>query len=155
MLFSRWHLPSLGRTIPPSLPSPAKWKPASVENTSRRVTFLQPICSWGKPQKNHFAQVYLGPLSCRFGLEAYNPSYLADRNLHDGIEASLRRVQVPWDLLLTDQPIELLTIVSQFENVLVAEGACAVLVSCAGVDEPGWCGADVRHHCLLYKGAKS
>lgn len=45
MLFSRWHFPSLGRTMPPSLPSPAKWKPASVENTSSRVTFLQPICS--------------------------------------------------------------------------------------------------------------
>src|SRR4029434_11184699 len=46
MLFSRWHLPSLGRTMPPSFPSPAKWKPASVEKTSSRVTFLQPIWSY-------------------------------------------------------------------------------------------------------------
>ena len=60
MLFSMWHFPSLGSTMPPSLPSPAKWNPASVENTNRRVTFLQPICSceeeeeddeWGKEEE--------------------------------------------------------------------------------------------------------
>jgi len=32
----------------PSLPSPAKWKPSSVANTSKRVTLRQPIksCKW-------------------------------------------------------------------------------------------------------------
>lgn len=49
-LFSRWHFPSFGKTIPPSLPSPAKWNPASVENTNNLVTFLQPICSLGNKQ---------------------------------------------------------------------------------------------------------
>lgn len=83
------------------------------------------------------------------------PSYLADRHLHNGIEAPLWRVQVSWDLLLTDQLIELLSVVCQIQDVLIAEGACAVLVPCAGVDEPGRCGADVRHYCLLHKGAKA
>lgn len=54
MSFSKWHLPSLGSTIPPSFPSPAKWKPASVEKTNKRVTFLQPMCSWeGEEKKKH------------------------------------------------------------------------------------------------------
>lgn len=58
-LFSKWHFPSLGRTMPPSLPSPAKWKPASVENTSRRVTFLQPIWSWEMRSKTLKLQVII------------------------------------------------------------------------------------------------
>lgn len=68
---------------------------------------------------------------------------------------ALWRVQVSWDLLLTDQPIELVSLVCQLEDVLIAEGAGTVLVSCAGVDEPGWRGADVRHDRLLHKWAKT
>lgn len=45
MLSSKWHLPSLGVRMPASLPSPAKWKPSSVANTSKRVTLRQPIRS--------------------------------------------------------------------------------------------------------------
>lgn len=45
---SKWHFPSFGSTMQDNFPSPATWKTASVENTSRRVTFLQPIyrCKW-------------------------------------------------------------------------------------------------------------
>lgn len=45
MLSSKWHWPSLGVKMPPSLPSPAKWKPSSVAYTSNRVTLRQPIKS--------------------------------------------------------------------------------------------------------------
>lgn len=79
------------------------------------------------------------------------PSYLTDRHLHDGIKATLWRVKVSWDLLLADQTIELVSLVCQLQDVLIAEGAGTVLVPCAGVDEPGWRGADVRHDCLLHK----
>jgi len=58
ILLERWHFPSFGRTMPPSFPSPAKWNPASVEKTRRRVTFLQPISFWGtikiKQTEHHF-----------------------------------------------------------------------------------------------------
>lgn len=82
-------------------------------------------------------------------------AYLADRHLHDGVEAALRRVQVSRDLLLAHQAVELFALVGELQDVLVAEGAGAVLVAGAGVDQPGGGGADVRHHRLLHKGAKT
>jgi len=81
--------------------------------------------------------------------------HLADRHLHDGVEAPLRRVQVPRDLLLADQAVELVPLVRQVQDVLVAEGAGAVLVPRARVDEPGRSGADVRHHRLLHERAET
>lgn len=45
MLSSRWQRPSLGVRMAPSFPSPAKWKPSSVANTSSLVTLRQPISS--------------------------------------------------------------------------------------------------------------
>ena len=46
-LSSRWQRPSLGVRMAPSFPSPAKWKPSSVANTSSLVTLRQPISSCG------------------------------------------------------------------------------------------------------------
>ncbi len=89
------------------------------------------------------------------GKNSSAPSYLTDRHLHDGVEAPLWRVQVSWDLLLTDQPIELVSLVCQLQDVLIAEGAGTILVPCAGVDEPGRRGADVRHDRLLHKWAEA
>lgn len=81
--------------------------------------------------------------------------YLADRHLHDGVETALRRIQVSGDLLLAHQTVELVSLVGELQDVLVAEGAGAVLVARAGVNEPGGGGADVRHHRLLHKRAKT
>ena len=80
-----------------------------------------------------------------------------DRHLHDGIKASLRGVQVSRDLLLTDQAVELLPVLSQLQHVLIAEGAGAGVVvgAGAGVQQSGWGSADVWHHRLLHKGAET
>lgn len=75
--------------------------------------------------------------------------------MHDGIEAPLRRVQVSRDVLLAHQGVEFLAVAGQFQDVLVAERAGAVLVACAWVQQLGRGGADVRHDCLLHKGAKA
>lgn len=83
--------------------------------------------------------------------QQFKKTYLTDGHLHDGIKSSFWRVQVSRDLLLAHQPVELISVFRQRQNVLVAERAGAVLVPSAGVDEPGWRGADVRHDCLLHK----
>lgn len=91
-------------------------------------------------------------------LSHYGPGQVThptDGHLHDGIESSLRGVQVSRDLLLTDQAVELLPVLSQLQHVLIAEGACAGVVVGAGVQQSGWGSADVWHHCLLHKGAET
>lgn len=75
--------------------------------------------------------------------------------MHDGVKAPLRRVQISRDLLLAHQVVECLAIAGQREDVSVAERAGAVLVARARVEQLGWGGADVRHHCLFHKGAKT
>lgn len=82
-------------------------------------------------------------------------AYPTHGHLHDGVEAALRGVQVPRDLLLPHQSVERGAFVSQRQHVLVAERAGAVLVACAWIQQLGRSGADVRHDCLLHKGAKS
>lgn len=75
--------------------------------------------------------------------------------MHDGIKAPLRRVQVSRDVLLAHQGVELLAIAGQLQDVLVAERAGAVLVTCARVQQLGRGGADVRHYGLFHKGTKT
>lgn len=82
-------------------------------------------------------------------------TYPTHSHLHDGIKASLWRVKVSRDVLLAHQSIKLLAITGQLQDVLVAERACAVLVTCAWVQQLGWGGANVWHHCLFHKGTKS
>lgn len=75
----------------------------------------------------------------------------AHGHLHDGVKASLGRVQVSRNLLLTDQPVELVTLVGQLQDILVAEGAGAVLVARARVLVARRSGADVWHDSLLHE----
>lgn len=82
-------------------------------------------------------------------------TYPTDCHLHDGVEAALRGIQIPRDLLLAHQVVELLPITGEAQHILVAEGAGAVLVAGAWVQHLGRCGADVRHHSLFHKGTKA
>lgn len=82
-------------------------------------------------------------------------AYLTHSHLHDGIKSPLRRVQIPGDLLLAHQGVELLAIAGQLEDVFVAEWTGAVLVTRARVQQLGWGGADVRHDCLFHKRTKT
>ena len=82
-------------------------------------------------------------------------SYPTHSHLHDRIKSSLRRVQVSRDVLLTHQGVELLAVVGQLQDVLVAERAGAVLVARARVQQLGRGGADVRHDGLFHKGAEA
>lgn len=75
--------------------------------------------------------------------------------MHDGVEAPLGGVQVSRDVLLTHQGVEVLAVAGQLQDILVAEGAGAVLVTGARVQQLGRRGADVRHHCLLHKGTEA
>lgn len=75
--------------------------------------------------------------------------------MHDGVEAALRRVQVSRDVLLADQGVEPLAVVGEVQDVLVAEGAGAVLVARARVQQLGRGGADVRHDRLLHEGTEA
>lgn len=58
-------------------------------------------------------------------------------------------------MLLAHQVVELLAVAGQLQDVLVAERAGAVLVTCARVQQLGRGGADVRHDCLLHKGTET
>lgn len=82
-------------------------------------------------------------------------AYPTHSHLHDGIEAPLRRVQVSRDVLLAHKGVEPLAVVGQLQDILVTERAGAVLVTCARVQQLGWGGADVWHHGLFHKGAKT
>lgn len=82
-------------------------------------------------------------------------AYPTHSHLHDGIKAPLRRVQVSRDLLLAYQDVELLSVAGQLQDVLVAEGAGAVLIARAWVQQLGRGGADVRHDCFLHKRTKT
>lgn len=82
-------------------------------------------------------------------------AYPTHSNLHYGIKAPLRRVQVSRDVLLAHQGVELLAVAGQLQDVLVAERAGAVLVACAWVQQLGRGGADVWHDCLFHEGPKT
>lgn len=84
-----------------------------------------------------------------------SPTYTAHGYLHDGIEPPLWRVQVPRYMLLPHQRVEVLAVVGEVQHVLVAEGAGAVLVGSARVQQLSRRGADVGHDCLLDKGTKT
>lgn len=83
------------------------------------------------------------------------PAYPAHSHLHDGIKAPLRGVQVPRDLLLAHQRVELLAIAGQLEDVFIAEWTGAVLVACARVQQLGRGSADVWHDSLFHKRTKA
>lgn len=82
-------------------------------------------------------------------------AYPTHSHLHDGIEATLGRVQVSRNVLLAHQGVEPFAITGELKDVLVAKWAGAVLVAGAGVQQFGWGGADVRHNGLLHKRAKA
>lgn len=78
-------------------------------------------------------------------------TYSTNCNLHDGIKAPFRRVQVSRDALLTDKLVEKLSPVSKTEHIFVAKGAGAVLFTRAGIPELRWGGTNVRHHGFLHE----
>lgn len=77
--------------------------------------------------------------------------YPTHSHLHDCIKAPLRRVQVPRDVLLAHQGVELLAITGQVQDIFVAEWTGTVLVTCARIQQLGRGGADVWHDGLFHK----